>query len=118
MAAFLVRALDLTDTGSKDFRDDNGSVFEGDVERLAAAGITKGCNPPTNDLFCPGDPVSRAQMAAFLHRASPRFCYTVDGATGWVQVVGSQARRSRYTPHWEIHLPRARCAVKGGNSRL
>ena len=73
MAAFLVRALDLTDTGSKDFRDDNGSVFEGDVERLAAAGITKGCNPPTNDLFCPGDPVSRAQMAAFLHRASPRF---------------------------------------------
>ncbi|MDH5294435.1 MAG: hypothetical protein OEW91_12190, partial [Acidimicrobiia bacterium] len=28
-----------------------------------------GCNPPTNDLFCPDDFVTREQMAAFLHRA-------------------------------------------------
>ena len=52
-----------------DFVDDDGSIFEEDIERLAAAGITRGCNPPINDRFCPNDPVTRAQMAAFLHRA-------------------------------------------------
>ncbi len=68
MAAFLVRALGLTDGLSDPFVDDNGSIFEADIERLAAAGITRGCNPPKNDRFCPDDPVTRGQMAAFLHR--------------------------------------------------
>jgi len=53
MAAFLVRALALTDRLDDPFTDDDGSVFESDIEKLAAAGITKGCNPPTNDRFCP-----------------------------------------------------------------
>ncbi len=70
MAAFLVRALGLTDTGGKDwFKDDNGSPFEGDINRIAAAGISKGCNPPANDRFCPTSTVTRGQMAAFLVRA-------------------------------------------------
>ncbi len=70
MAAFLARAYDLPDAGDDDrFVDDDGSVFEHDLERLAAAGITMGCNPPTNDRFCPHDPVTRGEMAAFLHRA-------------------------------------------------
>ena len=51
------------------FSDDDGSVFEADIEWLAAAGITRGCNPPANDRFCPNDAVTRGQMAAFLHRA-------------------------------------------------
>nr|MDJ0954993.1 S-layer homology domain-containing protein [Acidimicrobiia bacterium] len=77
MAAFLVRALDLTDDGGGDlFVDDDTSVFEGDIDRLGTAGITKGCNPPDNDLFCPNDPVTRGQMAAFLVRA---LGYTDDG---------------------------------------
>jgi hypothetical protein len=71
MAAFLVRALDLSDRGSVDFSDDDGSVFEAEIERLATAGITLGCNPPVNDRFCPEDAVTREQMAAFLHRALP-----------------------------------------------
>jgi hypothetical protein len=69
MAAFLVRALGLNDQGTTDFVDDNGSIFETDIERLATAGITKGCNPPINDRYCPNDQVTRAQMAAFLVRA-------------------------------------------------
>ena len=70
MAAFLVRALNYTaGAGSDQFGDDDGSVFEADIERLAEAGVTKGCNPPTNDLFCPDQPVTRGQMAAFLYRA-------------------------------------------------
>jgi len=69
MAAFLVRSLDLTVSGSKDFVDDDDSIFEADIERLAAAGITRGCNPPENTRFCPNDSVTRGQMAAFLVRA-------------------------------------------------
>jgi uncharacterized protein YkwD len=68
MAAFLVRALGLTASGNVDFIDDNGSTFEGAIEKLAAAGITKGCNPPTNDRFCPNEVVTRGMMAAFLVR--------------------------------------------------
>ena len=70
MAAFLVRALGLSsDGGGNSFVDDNGSIFEMDIAKLAASGITRGCNPPVNDRFCPADTITRGQMAAFLHRA-------------------------------------------------
>jgi hypothetical protein len=70
MAAFIVRALGLTDDGGgNSFIDDDGSVFEDDIAKLAAAGITLGCNPPVNDMYCPSDPVKRDQMASFLARA-------------------------------------------------
>lgn len=69
MAAFLVRALGLTDTGTASFVDDDDSIFESDIERLAHAGVTKGCNPPANDRFCPSSRVTRAEMATFLTRA-------------------------------------------------
>ena len=71
MAAFLRRALadDLTPGEPVEFTDDDGSIFEDDIEWLAAVRVTKGCNPPVNDMFCPEDPVTRGQMAAFLARA-------------------------------------------------
>ena len=69
MAAFLSRAYDLVDQASNPFVDDDGLIFEADIERLAAAGITIGCNPPTNDRFCPNNTVLRQQMASFLIRA-------------------------------------------------
>jgi hypothetical protein len=70
MAAFLVRALGLSgDMSGARFVDDDDSIFELDIERLAEAGITRGCNPPSNDRFCPGEPVRRGEMAAFLNRA-------------------------------------------------
>jgi Tol biopolymer transport system component len=71
MAAFLARAYNLSAGSQSDlFVDDNGSVFESDIDKLGATGVSKGCNPPDNDRFCPNDPVSRQQMAAFLHRAA------------------------------------------------
>jgi hypothetical protein len=77
MAAFLVRALALTDDGGgNSFVDDDGSIFENDIAKLAAAGITRGCNPPVNNMFCPNANVTRGQMAAFLVRA---LGYTDDG---------------------------------------
>jgi len=69
MAAFLKRALDLAPVSTNYFTDDDGLVFEADINAVAAAGITKGCNPPDNDLFCPDASVTREQMAAFLTRA-------------------------------------------------
>lgn len=73
MAAFLVRALGYTEDGGGNlFVDDDGSVFEGDIDQLGTAGVTRGCNPPRNDRFCPTDPVTRGQMAAFLRRALGR----------------------------------------------
>jgi hypothetical protein len=72
MAAFVSRALGLDGSNTDRFSDDDDSVFETDIERFAAAGITLGCNPPSNDRFCPEDEVTRGQMAAFLGRALDR----------------------------------------------
>jgi len=70
MAAFLVRALGYADSGGGNlFVDDDASIFEVDIDKLATAGVTRGCNPPLNSQFCPGSHVTRSQMAAFLHRA-------------------------------------------------
>ncbi|MEA3509852.1 MAG: M15 family metallopeptidase [Actinomycetota bacterium] len=70
LAAFLTRTLGLRDDGGRDwFVDDDDSIFEGDINRLAAAGISLGCNPPTNDRFCPDQRLTREQMAAFIARA-------------------------------------------------
>jgi hypothetical protein len=66
MASFLVRALDLPATAVDRFTDDETSIHEGDINRLAAAGITGGCTATT---FCPRADVTRGQMAAFLYRA-------------------------------------------------
>jgi hypothetical protein len=67
MAAFLVRAMGYSDDGGGDlFVDDDGSIFEGDIDRLGTAGITRGC---AVDRFCPEQSVTRGEMAAFLYRA-------------------------------------------------
>ncbi len=69
MAAFLTRALHLTGNDPNPFTDTSTSIFTNDIAHIAAAGITKGCNPPQNDRYCPDQPVTRGQMAAFLFRA-------------------------------------------------
>lgn len=65
MAAFLRRTLSLP-AGPDVFSDDGNSVFQADINALAAAGIAKGC---TDGRFCPDDEITRAQMASFLVRA-------------------------------------------------
>jgi hypothetical protein len=66
MAAFLDRGFHLSATTTDFFTDDETSIFEGAINRLAASGITKGCSPTR---FCPTANVTRGQMAAFLQRA-------------------------------------------------
>ncbi len=69
MAALVRRAFGLPDQSVDFFTDDDASVFENDINAVAGAGITKGCNPPDNDRYCPSDYVTRAQMASFIARA-------------------------------------------------
>ena len=69
MATFLARALKLPESQGDSFGDDDGTTHEDNINRLADAGITQGCNPPANDRYCPDQVVTRAQMATFLARA-------------------------------------------------
>lgn len=51
------------------FYDDDPTNYEDAIERIAAAAITAGCNPPFGDAYCPARSVTRAQMASLLARA-------------------------------------------------
>ena len=66
MASFLARAFGLPATSTDYFTDDAGNTHQTNINRVRAAGITTGCAP---NLYCPGQGVTRGQMAAFLHRA-------------------------------------------------
>ena len=69
-ASMMVRAFpDLTPDDAEDFfSDDDGTTHEGAINRLASAAVVDACAP---DRFCPGDPLTRAQMAVILARALP-----------------------------------------------
>ena len=69
MALFMTKALHLPAASKDYFTDDEASPYEDAINRMAEARITRGCNPPENDRFCPDRMVDRGQMAAFLGRA-------------------------------------------------
>lgn len=50
----------------------NGHTFHDDITWLADNDVTAGCNPPDNTRFCPGDDVTREQMAAFMRRLATK----------------------------------------------
>jgi S-layer homology domain len=66
MASFLARAFGLADATLDYFTDDNGSIHEADINRMALAQLTTGCG---GGRYCPGAAVSRQEMASFLARA-------------------------------------------------
>jgi chitodextrinase len=78
MAAFLRRALGLPASATDYFTDDDDSIFEDDINAIAAAGITFGNGSGT---FGPSDDVTRGQMAAFLQRAFDIPASTTDAFT-------------------------------------
>lgn len=71
VAAFLLAATavvaDSADAAGV-FSDTAGNPHEAMIEAIAADGITGGCTAD-GTRFCPGNPVSRAQMASFIVRA-------------------------------------------------
>ena len=69
MASFLARALDLPGAEGNRFGDVvPGSTHAANINAIADAGITLGCNE-AGTRFCPEESVTRAQMASFLVRA-------------------------------------------------
>ncbi len=71
IALLVVLSLVIFSLGAFAFHDfsdvDTATFYHDDVHWLKEMGITLGCG---GTLFCPDDPVTRGQMAAFLHRAS------------------------------------------------
>jgi hypothetical protein len=66
MASFLARALELEAAGSAGFTDTAGHTHEGNIDRVAAAGIAEG---RADGRFVPDDGTRRGQMATFIIRA-------------------------------------------------
>jgi hypothetical protein len=66
MASFLGRALDMEPGGPNAFWDDDDSMHEPNINAVAEASIASGC---AEGRYCPANPVTRGQMAAFLRRA-------------------------------------------------
>jgi hypothetical protein len=83
MAAFLQRALNLPASTVDYFTDDESSIFENDINAIAAFGITRGTSATT---YNPNDPVTRGQMAAFLTRA---FGLGAGGTTPFTDIAGN-----------------------------
>ena len=54
--ALIVTILPVSSWAAHQFTDvPNSNIFHDDIGWLADNGITLGCNPPTNDEFCPQD---------------------------------------------------------------
>ena len=58
-----------------------GGIFDPWIEDLAGRGITGGCG---GGNYCPGDPVTRAQMSVFLLKTELGSGYTPPACTGTV----------------------------------
>lgn len=66
VAALFARVLRLPPATRDFFDDDNGHLFEGAINKLAAAGITVGCGA---GRFCPDRNLTRAEFATMTVRA-------------------------------------------------
>ena len=66
--ALLLAGLVAAPGAASTFTDTEGNLHEENIERLVDMGVAEGCDddPPR---FCPGEPISRGQMATFLARA-------------------------------------------------
>jgi hypothetical protein len=66
----------------------DASPHHADITAIKNAGITAGCNPPTNNLYCPDTAVRRDQMASFMRRGLGRLTGT---STIGTTAIGSGA---------------------------
>ena len=82
MAAFLRRALNLPGSSTDFFSDDDASIFEDDINAIAAVGVTLA----TGGNYAPDEPVTRGQMSAFIKRG---FQIGAGGATPFTDIDSS-----------------------------
>jgi hypothetical protein len=71
LAALLVALVPLATLAAGPFGDLNsGSPHNENIQAIAEAGITKGCDPPEFVAYCPNGLVTREEMASFLARTA------------------------------------------------
>ena len=86
--AALMLALPVAVSASHQFSDvPTSSTYHTTISRLVGAGLTGGCG---GGKYCPNDPVTRGQMAAFLNRGLGRGAQDVGVTDG---------------DHWAVFLP-------------
>lgn len=68
MASFLTRAFDLPPAPEAGFVDTERTVHAPNIDSVVASGLVSACSQDPL-LFCPDQPVTRAEMAGFLARA-------------------------------------------------
>jgi hypothetical protein len=77
MATFLVRAFGIPKAPASyanPFTDVTSSnVHYNNIRAIAYHGLTAGCNPPTNNKYCPADTVTVGQLSTFLVRSRNKF---------------------------------------------
>jgi hypothetical protein len=94
MAAFINRAMNLPKGSGDSYTDDNGSMFEADIQALASAGIAEPC---ATKRYCPDAPMTREMMAVFLSRAldlspSSKDYYTDDDSSKYEAEIQALAK--------------------------
>lgn len=78
VAAFMVVGLVAYGTNvATDVPNDH--TFHDDITWMFENDISRGCNPPQNNAYCPEDFVTRGQMSAFFHRYHNMFGGGGDG---------------------------------------
>lgn len=121
-------AATAASAGYAPFQDGPFGVHEAGVDWLAGSGVTTGC---TTSTYCPQSPVTRAQMATFLHRLSghaPGTPSSVDAATvggrsaadlsvvnGFARIT-ERARRVDAVVDLEARCPSGTRALGGGGT--
>lgn len=95
VAVVALLAVPAVVTASHTFDDvEDSNTFHSEIDWLADAGVTKGCNPPANTLFCPDGNVTRGQMAAFMNR----FAAYLGATDGVVSEADDAATVAGYSP--------------------
>lgn len=91
MAVFVSLPLAVI-AGHNQFTDvPDGHTHHTAIGWMLDSGITEGCNPPANDNYCPGDNVTRGQMATFMKRLAEN--QVVDASTAETAGTAYEATR-------------------------
>lgn len=115
MASFLSRALKLRAVDTDYFRDDRLSKHEGNINKIAASGLTSGCGAAR---YCPSGLVTRGQMAAFLYRAlkrpiSPPAPIATSGRVFFISPGGSDGAAGTIDAPWRTILHASKALAPG-----
>jgi hypothetical protein len=114
VGALVVALVPVAAVAGHQFTDvPNSHTFHADISWLADKGITKGCNPPANTMYCPDGAVTRGQMAAFMHRFETRLGTRYAGAAETNVLVPNDTNTRLATTNMTVPSSGGALTVKG-----